>query len=240
MGVQQKGETTVCEYRVIAAHSLVAPADRNVPRSAAAAPQRVCGSMSPLVAKKVLAGIILFGTIAAPHGISNAIGSAPHFNIRAQTTCEAKMLSEIDAHEVLSGKAYDIVTEVARTYGRPIPHIYIFPDGWNMAYMAGSAAVDGRGKIVVGQQAIELFDSIALKGFIGHEMAHLVSDSAAQGCKDYIVRDPRVEADADALAARMLGRHAVRAFLERVLVLTEGQNWDVQRRLKMLQREPFN
>ena len=28
---------------------------------------------------------------------------------------------------------------------------------------------------------IELFDAIALKGFLGHEMAHLVSDSAAQG-----------------------------------------------------------
>jgi hypothetical protein len=31
------------------------------------------------------------------------------------------------------------------------------------------------------RHAIELFDAIALKGFLGHEMAHLVSDSAAQG-----------------------------------------------------------
>jgi Zn-dependent protease with chaperone function len=185
--------------------------------------------------KKVLAEIILFGTIAAPHGIANATGSAPHFNMRAQTTCEAEMLSNIDAHEVFSGKAYDVMTDVALAYGRPIPHIYIFPDGWNMAYVAASAAVDGRGKILVGQQALDLFDSVALKGFIGHEMAHLVSDNPAQGCNDYIVRDPRVEADADALAARTLGRHPVRAFLERVLVLTEDQNWDAKRRLEMLQ-----
>jgi len=185
--------------------------------------------------KKVLAGTILFGTIAAPHGIANVTGSAPHFNMRAQTTCEAEMLGKIEAHEVLSGKAYDVMTDVALAYGRPIPHIYIFPDGWNMAYVAASAAVDGRGKILVGQQAIDLFDSVALKGFIGHEMAHLVGDRAAQGCNDYIVRDPRVEADADALAARTLGRHPVRAFLERVLVLTEGQNWDAKRRLEMLQ-----
>ena len=207
----------------------------HVDKARTSAPQRVCKPVSSLVAQKVLAGIILFGTIAAPHGIANATDSNSHFNKRAQTTCEAEMLSRIDAHEVLSGKAYDVMTDVALAYGRPIPHIYIFPDGWNMAYMAASTSVDGRGKIVVGQQAIELFDSVALKGFLGHEMAHLVSDSAAQGCNDYIIRDPRVEADADALAARMLGRQPVRAFLERVLVLTEGQNFDAKRRLEMLQ-----
>ena len=199
------------------------------------APQRVCKPVSSLVARKVLAGIILFGTIAVPHGIANTTGSTPHFNMRAQTTCEAKMLSRIDAHEVLSGKAYDVMTDVALAYGRPIPHVYIFPDGWNMAYLAASTVVDGRGKIVVGQQAIDLFDNVALKGFIGHEMAHLVSDNAAQGCNDYILRDPQMEADADALAVRILGRHAVKAFLERVVALTEGQNWDAKLRLKILQ-----
>jgi len=34
-----------------------------------------------------------------------------------------------------------------------------------------------------------------------------------------------MEADADALAARTLGRRPVELFLERVLALTEGQNW---------------
>jgi len=199
------------------------------------APQRVCKPVSSLVVKKILLGIMLFGTIAAPHGIANARGSTPHFNMRAQTACEAEMLTRIDAHEVLSGKAYDVMTDVALAYGRPIPHIYIFPDGWNMAYLAASTVVDGRGKIVVGQQAIDLFDNVALKGFIGHEMAHLVSDNAAQGCNDYILRDPQMEADADALAVRILGRHAVKAFLERVVALTEGQNWDAKLRLKILQ-----
>jgi len=199
------------------------------------APQRVCKPVSSLVARKVLAGIILFGTIAVPHGIANTTGSTPHFNMRAQTTCEAKMLSRIDAHEVLSGKAYDVMTDVALAYGRPIPHVYIFPDGWNMAYLAASTAVDGRGKIVVGQQAIELFDSVALRGFIGHEMAHLVSDSAAQGCNDYILRDLRMEADADALAARTLGKQSIKAFLQQILALTDGQNSEAKRRLEMLQ-----
>ena len=66
-------------------------------------------------------------------------------------------------------------------------------------------------------------------------MAHLVTDSAAQGCNDYILRDPQIEADADALAARTLGTQSVKAFLERVLALTEGQNLDAERRLEVLQ-----
>jgi len=69
-----------------------------------------------------------------------------------------------------------------------------------MAYIAGSTAVDGRGKILLGQQALELFDATAPKGFLGHVMAHLVSDRAAQGCNNYIVRDPQMEADADAFS----------------------------------------
>jgi len=102
-------------------------------------------------------------------------------------------------------------------------------------YIAASTAADGRGKILVGQQAIELFDTIELKGFLGHEMAHLVSDSAALGCNDYTLRNPQMEANADALAARTLGRRPVKACLERVLALTEGQNWDAKRRLQVLQ-----
>lgn len=189
-----------------------------------------------VMTKRVLAGIILLGTILASHKRANATGVPSTFNIQAQTACEAETLGRIDAREVFSGKAYDVLKKVARAYGRPVPHIYIFPGEWNMAYIAASTAVDGRGKIVVGQQAIDLFNNIALKGFLGHEMAHLVSDAAAQGCDDYVLRDPQMEADADALAARTLGRRPVRAFLERVLALTERQNWDARHRLQVLQR----
>ncbi|MGA7243669.1 MAG: hypothetical protein WBX19_10815 [Terracidiphilus sp.] len=165
----------------------------------------------------------------------NATVSTSHFNIQAQTACETEMLHEIDAREVFSGKAYKVLTGLASAYGRAaIPHIYIFPGSWNMVYIAGSTAVDGRGKILVGQQAIELFNIVALRGFLGHEMAHLVSDRAAHGCSDYIIRDPRMEADADALAARVLGMQPVEAFLERVLALPEGQNSDAKSRLELL------
>jgi Zn-dependent protease with chaperone function len=192
-------------------------------------------SVLSTAAGRIVAGIILLGTILALQEIVNATELTSQFNIQAQTACEAAMLGKMGAREVFSGKAYDVLTEIARAYGRTIPHIYIVPGGWNMAYIAASTAVDGRGKLLVGQQALELFDTIALKGFLGHEMAHLVSDSAAQGCNDYIFRDPQMEADADALAARTLGRRPVKAFLERVLALTEGQNWDAKRRLEVLQ-----
>jgi Zn-dependent protease with chaperone function len=193
-------------------------------------------SVVSVMARRVLAGIILLGTILASHKRANATGVPSTLNVQAQTACEAEMLGRMDAGEVFSGKAYDVLKKVARAYGRPVPHIYTYPGEWNMAYIAASTAVDGRGKIVVGQQAIELFNNIALKGFLGHEMAHLVSDSTAEGCNDYVVRDPQVETDADALAARTLGRRPVKAFLKRVLVLTERQNLDAKHRLEVLQR----
>lgn len=189
-----------------------------------------------IMARRVLAGIILLEIILASHHRANAAGVSSLFNVQVQTSCEAEMLASMDAREVFSGRAYDVLTKVARAYRRPVPHIYISSGEWNMAYIAASIAVDGRGKIVVEQQAIELFNNIALKGFLGHEMAHLVSDSAAEGCNDYVIRDPEMEADADALAARTLGRRPVKAFLERVVVLTEHQNWDAKHRLEVLQR----
>ena len=166
---------------------------------------------------------------------ANAARVPPQFNMQAQTACETEMLRELGAREVFSGQAHQVLTEVARAYGRAIPYIYIFPGSLNTGYIAASTAVDRRGKIIVGQQAIELFDAFSLKGFLGHEMAHLVSDSAAQGCNDYILRDPQVEADVDALAARTLGTAPVKAFLQRVLALTQGQNWDAKHRLEVLQ-----
>ena len=140
----------------------------------------------------VLAGIaLLTGMLAAQERV-NAAGVPSQFNIQAQTACETEMLREMGAREVFSGKGYEALADVARAYGRAIPHIYIFPGSLNMGYIAASTAVDGRGKIVVGQQVIELFDAFSLKGFLGHEMAHLVSDSVAQGCNDHILRDPQM------------------------------------------------
>jgi hypothetical protein len=184
---------------------------------------------------RVLATIVLLTGILPAQERVSASGLSSTFNIQAQTACETKMLREMGAREVFSGKAYEVLTEVAQAYVRVTPHIYIFPRSLNSVYIAGSTAVDGRGKIVVGQQAVRQFDAFSLEGFLGHEMAHVVSDSAAQGCNDLIFRNPQMEADADALAARTIGTEPVEAFLQRVLALTQGQNWDAKQRLELLQ-----
>jgi Zn-dependent protease with chaperone function len=195
-----------------------------------------CMSLASLAARRMLLGIILLGTTLTSHEVASASDLTSRLNVQAQTACEAEMLARINAREIFSGKEYKVLTKVARAYGRAVPHVYIFPGDWNMSYIAASTAVDGRGKILVGQQAINRFHTLALKGFLGHEMAHLVGDNAAQGCNDYFLRDPQMEVEADALAARTLGRRAVKAFLEQALVLTEGQNSDAKRRLQILRR----
>jgi len=218
---------------------IVEQTDRRPRRASADAPAEAYISVGSVVARKALAGVMLMGTVLASEQTASAGDITSRFNVQAQTACETEMLGKMDAHEVFSGKAYDVLNEVALAYARPIPQIYTLPGSWNMAYIAGSTAVDGRGKILIGQQATERFDTIALEGFLGHEMAHLVSDNAAAGCNDYILRDPQMEADADAVAARTLGRRPVKAFLEQALALTEGQNWDAKRRLEILHELKF-
>jgi hypothetical protein len=186
-------------------------------------------------AATAVAGLVVLAGILPAHRTANAARIRPQFNVQAQTACESEMLGEIGAREVFSGKTYQVMAEVTRAFGRTIPHIYVFPGSLNMAYIAGSTSVDGRGKIIVGQQAINLFDASSLKGFLGHEMAHLVSDSASHGCNDYMLRDPQIEIEADALAARTLGPAPVKAFLQRVMVLTKGLNSEAKHRFQMLQ-----
>ena len=183
------------------------------------------GSRSPATVPLIIAAALLLTP-------SYAVAQ----NAQAQTACEAEMLGQMDAHQLFSGKTYQVLTYVARAYRRPIPRVYTLPGSWNMAYIAGSTAVDGRGKMLIGQLAVQRFNTIALKGFLGHEMAHLVSDRASAECDDYVLRDPQMESDADALAASTLGKRPVKAFLEQTLALTKGQNWDAKRRLELLQR----
>jgi hypothetical protein len=186
-----------------------------------------------LCAMVLTASVLPTGMLSAQQRVS-AVSIPKELNLQVQTACETEMLREMRAREIFSGKSYEVLTEVARAYGRATPHIYLTPQGLNMAYIAASAAVDGRGKIVVGEQTIDKFDGVSLKGFLGHEMAHLVSDAGAQGCNDYILRNPQIEVDADALAALALGTGPIKAFLKRVLALTQGHNWDAKHRLEVL------
>lgn len=175
---------------------IVEQTDRRPRRASPDAPAEAYISVGSVVARKAMTGVMLMGTVLASEQTASAGDITSQFNVQAQTACETEMLGKMDAHEVFSGKTYDVLTEVALAYRRPIPHIYSLPGSWNMAYIAGSTAVDGRGMILIGQEAMERFYRIALEGFLGHEMAHLVSDNVAEGCNNYILRDPQMGVDA--------------------------------------------
>ena len=85
------------------------------------------------VTGRILPGIVLLGIFLAPQEVVDATSVTSRFNIQTETVCEAEMLGKMDAREVFSGKAYDVLTEIAPAYGRAIPHIYIFPGSPNMA-----------------------------------------------------------------------------------------------------------
>src|ERR1043166_8685860 len=109
--------------------------------------------------KRLFSAVIVIGTFIGLPGRMKAADLVTHLDIQAQAACEAGMLRAAGAREIFSGKSYHVLTQTARAYGRPVPHIYLSPGSWNMAYIAGSTAVDGRGKILVGKQAIKLFNA---------------------------------------------------------------------------------
>jgi hypothetical protein len=88
---------------------------------------------------------------------------------------------------------------VASAFGRKdIPLFYIAEDGNNAVYIAGSSSVDGKGKILISRRFVKLLENtLALKGILAHEMAHLVSDNGDCGCDRWIMRDPMQEEGAD-------------------------------------------
>jgi hypothetical protein len=68
----------------------------------------------PQEAKRTLAASILLGIILTSSEIASAGDLTSRFNVQVQTACEAELLVNIDAHEIFSGKEYDVLTKVAR------------------------------------------------------------------------------------------------------------------------------
>ncbi len=55
---------------------------------------------------------------------ASAASVPPSFNIHAQTACEAEILGNMGAHEVFSGKAYNLLAEVAGLWSANAAHLY--------------------------------------------------------------------------------------------------------------------
>ena len=158
---------------------------------------------------------------------------APSNGLTAQLRCENKFFRAARARETTGGPEYQVLLRVASAFGRKdIPHFYIAEEGNNAEYIAGSLSVDGKGKIVISRRFLKLLaNTLALEGILAHEMAHLVSDDGACSCDQWVIRDPREEKVADALAAKAVGYNPLRAFFLRIKETQGGRLTDEDDRL---------
>jgi Zn-dependent protease with chaperone function len=186
----------------------------------------------------VFAGSLLFIATVSPAGQPSLKASNELFlnRLAVQARCENELFRAAQAKEATEGPEYQVFRMVASAFGRKeIPHLYIAEEGNNAAYIAGSSLVDGKGKIVISRRFIELLAStLALEGVLAHEMGHLVSDDGICGCDQWILRDPMQELAADALAAKTVGYHPVRALFLRIKEAQGGLSMDVDIRLQAI------
>jgi Zn-dependent protease with chaperone function len=185
----------------------------------------------------VFAGILLVAS-ALPSGQLSLLESndAPSNRLTAQVSCENRFFRAARAKETTEGPEYQVLLRVASAFGRrDTPHFYIAEEGNNAAYIAGSLSVDDKGKIVISRRFVKLLaNAFALEGILAHEMAHLVSDDSACGCDQWVMRDPRQEKAADALAAKTVGYKPLRAFFLRIKETQGGRSTDEDDRLQAI------
>jgi Zn-dependent protease with chaperone function len=184
-----------------------------------------------------IAGSIFASTVLPSAELSLLAGNdAPSNGLTTQVRCENKLFRAARAKEITGGPEYQVLLRVASAFGRRnIPHFYIAEEGDNAAYIAGSSSVDGKGKIVISRRLLKLLaNTSALEGILAHEMAHLVSDDGTRGCDQWILRDPRQEKTADALAAKTVGYSPLRALFLRIKETQGGWSWDEDDRLQAI------
>jgi hypothetical protein len=185
----------------------------------------------------VFAGILLLAAVSVAEQPSPLGSNGTPSNGRiAQVNCENRFFRAAQAKEITGGPEYQVMLRVASAFGRSdVPHFYIAEEGNNAVYLAGSSLVDGKGKIVISQRFVKLLaNTLALEGVLAHEMAHLVSDDGTYGCDQWIMRDPRREENADALAASTVGYSPLRAFFLRIKKTQRGRSTDVDDRLQAI------
>jgi len=73
-----------------------------------------------------------------------------------------------------------------------------------------------------------------VSAFGRRDVPHLVSDDGTSGCDQWILRDPRQEKVADALAAKTVRYVPLRAFFLRIKEIKAGRSADVDDRLRAI------
>ena len=190
-----------------------------------------------LVLGLVLAGILLPARpLPAQQFHLLASHNAASSRLAVQVTCENSFFHAARAKEITRGPEHEVFLKVVSAFGRrDLPHLYMAAEGENAEYIAGSLSVDGRGKIVISRTFVTLLGNTqALEGILAHELAHLVSDDGTTGCDQWILRDPKQEKAADALAAKTVGYSPLRAFFVRIKELREGRSAEMDDRLRAI------
>jgi len=160
--------------------------------------------------------ILLAGSVFAQEKGRSKIDNSPQDPARMQAACENEILHDLKAKEVVASPENDMLAKITTAFGREqAPRLYLYHGEGNSYYVAGSAALDGRGKIVMSRKFAGLMGNTpALEGALAHEMAHLVLNlQRGERCLDLITSNPKTEEEADALAASKVGFEPVKTWL---------------------------
>ena len=163
------------------------------------------------------------------------------FDLEQQIKCEKEFIKKSRAKEVFVGPEYQILLEVAVSFGREhVPHLYLIKNkNCNAWYMGGSVLVDKSGKLFMLKNCVSLFDDRnAIKGFLAHEVAHLAQDDGSVPCYINTLHGSEVEEAANLLAAEKVGYPFIVAFLEKMGALGMMTMHEVNLRLQALSTIP--
>ncbi len=190
-----------------------------------------------------LTGIALFASSLAGQEVNRPKDHHPSKSDRAQSKCENQLIRDMEAEEVFAGPEYEMLVSVTNAFGREkTPRFYLYEategTGNNVYYLAGSVILDGRGKFLMARKFAEIMGStLALKGSIAHEMAHLIRNPATgERCTDWVYINPKTEQEADAIAAGKVGFESLKAWFLRVREWTKEKSFsDISSRIEALE-----
>lgn len=124
----------------------------------------------------LLAGLTaLFGgagwLIAGEQGMVTALGMALVMNIFAWWFSDKMLLGMYGAKQITSGGIYNIVFELARDAGLPMPKVYMIETAQPNAFATGRNP--RHASVAVTRGIVDLLDARELRAVIAHELAHI-------------------------------------------------------------------
>ncbi len=124
----------------------------------------------------LLAGLTaLFGgagwLVAGEQGMVTALCMALVMNFFAWWFSDKMLLAMYGAKQITSGNIYNVVFELARSAGLPMPKVYMVETGQPNAFATGRNPANA--SIAVTRGIVDLLDARELRAVIAHELAHV-------------------------------------------------------------------